>query len=199
MQGELLAQTENKPDLSTWPRVTYILETTGVADFTLIKTGDFYKQRGADVHLYCESIDRNEPDYWSGSEHAGFAAAYQLFKKETGFVPKLIEHPVYNEIRRYKGTLDRTGTYANNRQQLVLLDIKTGAIGRWVRLQTAAYAACLLQPETILRQGLQLRGDGTYKLSEPFTDYRTDSNMFFSLVSAVHGRSLYGKIEVGEE
>jgi hypothetical protein len=198
MQPELPIQesTPGPVDLSTWPRVTFILETTGIADFSKIPNGDFYKQRGSDIHMICESIDRGEPDYWSDGDLAGYARAYLKFKEETKFKPKLIEHPVYHETRRYKGTLDRTGHFGDG--PLVLIDIKGGIVAEWVRLQTAAYAACLLQPETIPRHGLQLRKNGTFKLSEPYKDYRQDSNMFFSLVSSVHGRSLYGKIEIAE-
>jgi hypothetical protein len=186
-----------KIDISAWPRVTAILEATGIADYSKIPNAEFYLQRGSDVHMVCESIDRGEPDYWTGTDLEGYANAWKKFKDEAKFQAELIEHPVYHENRRYKGTLDRTGRFGNFRDR-VLLDLKSGIVADWVKLQTAAYAACLDQPEGIIRYGLQLKKDGNYKLSEPFKDYRSDSNYFFSLVSTVHGRTIYGKTEILE-
>ena len=199
MQPELpIAETAPPPlDISSWPRVTRILEATGVADYSKIPNAEFYLSRGKDVHMICEDIDKGMPDYWTGGELAGYADAWKRFKEETGFVCELIEYPAYHEVRRYKGTLDRTGRFANSKAR-ILLDIKSGIVADWVRLQTAAYAACLEHPEAIVRHGLQLSKDGKFKLSEPFTDYRQDSNIFFSLVSTVHARTIYGKTEIME-
>lgn len=190
-------QPEGKTDLNSWPRVTQILEATGIADYSRIPSSEIYLQRGADIHMMCESVDKGEPDYWTGTELEGYVRAYIRFKEETLFRPELIEHPVYNEVRRYRGTLDRLGKFGDGRDK-VLIDIKSGIVAEWVRLQTAAYAACLDFPEKMLRYGLQLRRDGNYRLSEPFKDYRTDSNYFFSLVATIHGRSIYGKAEIME-
>jgi len=38
-----------------------------------------------------------------------YVQAYQKFKDEKGFVPKLIEHYFLNKDYKYAGTLDRTG------------------------------------------------------------------------------------------
>ncbi len=180
-------------DIESWPRVTQVLSTTGISDFSKIRNGDFYLQRGQDIHMICESIDKDEPDYWSDGDLAGYAAAYQLFKQETGFVPDLIEHPVYNDVRKYKGRLDRTGRFPS-RKLKALGDIKSGFVADWVRLQTAAYAACIPDAESYERFGLSLAGNGKYKLSF-FDNYIQDRNYFFALVSTVHGRSIYGKAE----
>lgn len=198
MQPELPIQEAPPPlAIADWPRVTYILEATGVVDYSRIPNAEFYLSRGSDVHMIAADIDSELPDYWSDGDLAGYAAAWVKFKQETGFKPELIEHPVYHEGRRYKGTLDRLGKFGAGRDR-VLLDIKSGIVADWVKLQTAAYAACLEKPETILRYGLQLKKDGNYKLSEPFKDYRTDSQYFFCLVSTLHGRTLYGKTEILE-
>ena len=195
-----------KPDTALWPSVTFILETTGIADFSQIPNGDLYKQRGSDIHMICESIDLGEPDYWSDGELAGYAQAWEAFRRDTDFRPVLIETRVAHEQRRYKGRLDRAG-YFGSGMDLVVLDLKGGIVAEWVRLQTAAYAACLpdlkkydpqlpdtfLHPEKSKRCGVQLRKDGRYTISAEYKDYRADSNYFFSLVATVHGRSLYGK------
>ncbi len=177
-------------DISAWPRVTAVLQATGITDFSKIPNGPFYLERGGDVHLLCEDIDRGNPDWWSDGDLAGYAAAYQLFKTETGFVPDLIEHPVYNEKRRYKGTLDRTGKFPS-RKLKALGDIKSGFVADWVRLQTAAYLDCIPEPDSYERFGLSLSKTGKYKLTF-FDNYIQDRNYFHSLVNAIHGRSIYG-------
>lgn len=183
-------------EITDWPRVTRILEATGISDFSKIRNADFYLQRGQDVHMICESIDKGEPDYWSGTDLEGYAQSYINFKTETGFVPQLIEHPVYHDIWKYKGTLDRTGRFAAFTGPN-LVDIKSGIVAEWTALQTAAYTGCLLEPETFRRWGLSLSKAGKFKLTE-FKNYRSDINYFYSLVAAVHGRSIYGKAEAWE-
>lgn len=184
-------------DITDWPRVTQVLSATGISDFSKIRNADFYLQRGQDIHLICESIDKGESDWWSDGDLAGYANAYQLFKKETGFIPELIEHPVFNEVRKYRGTLDRTGRFPN-RKRKAIVDIKSGVVADWTRLQTIAYANCLPNPEEFERYGLSLAGNGKYKLTAPFDNDLADRNYFFSLVNAVHGRSIYGKAESWE-
>src|SRR4026207_565083 len=78
MQPELpIAETAPPPlDISSWPRVTRILEATGVADYSKIPNAEFYLSRGKDVHMICEDIDKGMPDYWTGGELAGYADAW---------------------------------------------------------------------------------------------------------------------------
>ena len=186
---------QQKPDIENWPRVTGILKATGIADFSKIPNIDYYLQRGTDVHMMAESVVKGEPDYWTGTDLEGYIVAWKSFLEDTRFRPKLIEHPVYHEQRRYKGTLDYTGHFGES-SDLVLLDLKSGIVAEWVRLQTAAYAACLPDPHKIKRLGVQLKNNGKYVISPEYKDYRTDSNYFFSLVAAVHGRTIYGKTTV---
>lgn len=183
-------------EIKYFPRVTAILSATGLSDFSQIRNSEFYLERGSDIHLICADIDRGVPDYWSDSDLSGYASAWIEFKKQTGFQPDLIEEPVVNDIRRFRGTLDRTGTFPHIKNK-ILLDIKSGVIAKWVALQTAAYASCLPEPESFRRFGIALAGNGKYKLTE-FENYRSDSNYFFSLVATVHGRSIYGKAESWE-
>jgi hypothetical protein len=180
-------------DITAWPRVTQILQATGISDFSKIKNSEFYLERGSDVHLICQDIDKGVPDWWSDTDLAGYAQSYINFKAETGFIPDLIEHPVYHDIRKYKGTLDRTGRFAAFKGPNVV-DIKSGIVAEWTALQTAGYTGCLTEPETYRRWGLSLSKTGKYKLTE-FKNYRSDINYFYSLVATVHGRSIYGKAE----
>jgi hypothetical protein len=144
--------------------------------------------------MVCGSILKGEVDYWTGSELEGYAIAFEAFLKDTSFKADQIELPVFNDQRRYRGTLDLLGRMESGKRFLV--DIKSGIVAAWVPLQTAAYAACLEDPESINRIGVQLSNTGRYRISQQYKDYRTDSNYFFALVSAVHGRTLYGKCAV---
>jgi hypothetical protein len=187
--------TAQPDDIQSWPRVTEILRATGIADFSGIRNAEFYLQRGSDVHMVCESIDKGESDYWTGTDMEGYAAAWKKFCLETDWRSELIEHSVSHPQRQYRGTLDRVGRFGESAHR-VLLDIKSGIVADWVRLQTAAYAACLEDPASIHRCGLQLKKTGDYAVSPAFKDYRQDSNYFFSLVSTIHGRTIYGKTEI---
>lgn len=184
--------------IADWPRVTWILQAAGIADFSKIPNGEFYMQRGQDVHLICADIDSGIPDYWTGGDLEGYAKAWIAFKEDTGFRPSMIETPVNHPQRRYRGTLDRVGTFGDSPDR-VLLDIKAGIVAAWVPLQTAAYAACLDEPAKIKRCGVQLKSNGRYVVSPEYKDYRTDSNTFFCLVASVHARGLYGKAIVEDE
>jgi hypothetical protein len=185
--------SESTPEvIATFPRVTWILETTGISDFAKIPNGDFYKQRGADVHMITADIDNGRPDYWTGGDLEGYAKAWIAFKQDTQFNPLLVESPVHHEQRQYRGTLDRVGTFGSSSDR-ILLDIKAGIVADWVPLQTAAYASCLPEPQKIKRCGVQLKKDGHYAVSPEYKDYRRDSNTFFCLVATVHARTVYGK------
>lgn len=179
--------------IATFPRVTWILEATGISDFSKIPNGDFYKQRGTDVHMATVDVDTAIPDYWTGTDLEGYVNAWKAFKEDTQFHPLLIESQVHHEQRQYRGTLDRVGTFGDSIDR-VLLDIKAGIVADWVPLQTAAYAACLPEPQKIKRCGVQLKKDGRYVVSPEYKDYRSDSNTFFCLVATVHARTHYGKI-----
>jgi hypothetical protein len=181
----------SKLDLSLWPRVTQILSATGVSDFSKIRNAEFYLQRGQDIHMITASIDANEPDYWTGTDLEGYAKAWINFRSETGFVPSLVEYPVYHEARQYKGTLDRTGKLPKYKK--VILDIKSGIVADWTALQLAAYESCLPDAGEYYRIGVSLSANGKFKISE-FADYRRDSQMFFALVASVHARREYGQI-----
>ncbi len=179
--------------IDTFPRVTWILETTGISDFSRIPNGDFYKQRGSEGHMVTADIDNGIPDYWTGSDLEGYAQAWMAFKEDTRFKPLLIESKVHHAQRRYRGTLDRIGVFGESPDR-ILLDLKMGIVADWVALQTAAYAACFPEPHKIKRAGVQLKKNGKYTISPEYKDYRNDSNTFFCLVATVHARTHYGRM-----
>jgi hypothetical protein len=133
------------------PGVTSILKAAGIGHSDTTDGGftvpadvmEAARDRGHDVHLACEYLDRGgvdvdwdegeEPEWWP------YLLAYEQFKEDTGFVPDLIEQPLYCAEYDYTGTLDRAGWIGDER---VVVDLKSGGGGLkpWHPVQLAAYA-----------------------------------------------------------
>jgi hypothetical protein len=185
--------------VAAWPSVTWILAQTGIVDYSGIRNADYYLERGADVHLIAESISKGETEWWAEGELSGFGQAWKQFLADTGFKVEFSEYAVFHPVRRYRGTLDVVGHFPREKNTRTLIDIKSGIVADWTALQTAAYAACLPEPEKIRRIGLQLKANGSFRVTSEYLNYRIDSSYFFSLVNTVHGRSLYGKTILEEQ
>lgn len=170
------------------PSVTQILEAEGFIDYSMIPPDirEAAMARGQAVHRSIHFLHEEDLD-WSSVDPdiRPYLDAYQRFRAESGFVPERVEARVFHPTYGYAGTLDLDGIY---RGQPTLIDTKTGHLPRWTRLQTAAYAACLEGPR--LRFGLELRGDGTYRLDGPYTDPR-DLDVFLAAVTTYHARKEY--------
>lgn len=174
------------------PNVTSILEP--LVDYSRIPAAIMEKarQRGDYVHKACELYlwdmleeDAIEPEY------EPYIDAFKLFLSETGFVADLIEHRVYHPRLRYAGTLDLGGTLPplgrRKRPIRALIDLKTTfKLMASVGPQTAAYvdahnSSVSAAERFEARYGLQLKGDGSYKLlpmKEP-----SDMNVFLSCLN----------------
>ena len=145
--------------------------------------------RGTMVHEATEHYDRGELD-WStiDDEIAGYLDAWLLFRDETGFTPKLIEHRVFSLKKWVAGTLDRTGYFSKlkiNPEEEVIVDLK--AVARMMPgtgPQTAAYKLCLNEERPAgqkikLRYGVQLdpRMNPPYRLV-PYKEDAIDEAAF---------------------
>lgn len=171
-----------KPVLS----VTQYLKLAGFVDDEWYT--DEGRKRGQAVHVAIHYLNENDLD--DSTLHSivrPYVAAYRKFVAETGFVPCLIEHRIYDDVYGYAGTLDVTGTWKLS-DGLILPDYKTGAVADHVALQTAAYAACLVKPHR--RYALKLNQDGTYRLQE-FKD-PNDIKIFRAIVATVNWRIAHG-------
>ena len=73
----------------------------------------------------------NESDY-------NYMVGWQEFLTDTGYHIYDIEEQIYNDQYHYAGTIDRGGCI---RSEDWLIDIKTGGIAPYVRLQLSLYAA----------------------------------------------------------
>lgn len=147
-------------DGKDYPAVSRILKGTGFIDDSWYT--DHAAERGTAVHLACRYLDEGGVDPESiDPEIEPYVKAYEKFKCDTGFAPRLIEHSAHSDFLEYAGTLDRVGQIAGRGE--VLIDLKTGSsIPTWVGVQLAAYAG-LVRPD-IERFALQLKPDGRYKV-----------------------------------
>lgn len=161
------------------PSVTQALKAANIIDDRFYT--DEARERGIAVHAACHYLDEECLDWETvAPEIVPYVEAYQRFKDESGFVPALIEEPVFNAQYFYGGILDRTGLLNG---QAVLLDLKSGDPEPWANLQTAGYWGCLAQKHA--RYTLRLYPEGKYKLSNVHAD-PNDFRVFLSAVSIAH-------------
>lgn len=171
--------------------VTQVLDDSGLIDFEGIPdhTLEFAASRGQAVHSATHYIDDETID-WSTLDPRieGYLRAYDKFKAESGFIPELIEVPVYNPYGNYAGMVDRIG-FMND--YITEIDFKTGSAPFWVGLQTAAYAAACGHTYGVhieKRFALELKDSGKYSLvacTNP-ADYQD----FETLAAAYHIKKL---------
>ena len=142
------------------PGVTTVLKDVGLIDTTWFTK--YARDRGTAVHLACALYDRDDLD--ESSIHPDvepYLQGWIRFKRESGFVPELIEEKVRSETYGYAGTLDRTGMLNGRR---VLLDLKSGAPQPWTAIQTAAYSGCF--GHLLKRYAVAVKDNGSYQLTE---------------------------------
>lgn len=161
------------PHLYRWngepvPSVTQIIKPLSSFDHVDPDVLERARQEGVAVHKMVELACRDELDEPGLPEWLRpYLAAWRAFVAETGFVLDASEERVYHLDYRYAGTLDLRGrTRVHPRG---LFDLKRSfAAGRAIGVQLAAYAGAVNWPVTgrdaCARFGLQLRGDGTYRM-----------------------------------
>jgi len=148
------------------PSVTEILRDVGFSN--PYADSESARLRGKYVHEATALYDRGRLDESSlDPVIVPYVGAWKRFVQDTAFRPRLIEHSGYHAGLRYAGTLDRVGLLGNKR--MVLLDIKSGAVGAATRLQTAGYLGITIKP-CVERYAVELRATGQYSLHGPWVD-----------------------------
>lgn len=95
----------------------------------------------------------------------GYLKAWRTWKQYSGFIVAGIEQRFISPLG-YAGTVDRHG-YIMHPHIPVMLDIKTGAIPDWVKIQLAAYVRGLFPDAPFVRRiTFNPAADGTYKIKE---------------------------------
>ena len=173
------------------PSVSSILSP--LVDFSRVppETLEYARQRGTAVHKATELHDLGTLDEESVDEAVRpYLEAWKRFRKETGFVPRLIESRVHHADYGYCGTIDRQGymTKLAGSPEAVI-DIKTPVqLGPVVGIQLAAYQEALRSEgiQADLRFAVQLRSDGQYRLTA-YTD-KADFSVFVALLTIKNWR-----------
>ena len=165
--------------------------TDVLGDLGIIETEWFTEDscaRGVAVHTACHFWDEGDLVWESLApiEDAlqqpirAYVKAWIRFRRETGFIPTVIEKPIYHPLYHYAGTPDRLGTFPNQKGE-ALLDLKTGKAAAWTGLQTGAYNEAL-GPAKIgwrRRYAVELMDNADFRLV-PFTDL-SDGKTFLSM------------------
>jgi hypothetical protein len=139
-------------------RESMIAALRALPDQAKRKAGD----RGTLLHELATGVVRGEPsELIADPDIAGCLAGLARWFDDVGFEPHLIERPVASRRYRYAGRFDVVGTFAADRSELCLLDLKTasGVYGD-TALQVAAYA----------RAEFYLGEDGTTEIPMPRVD-----------------------------
>jgi hypothetical protein len=162
------------------PGVTTILRAAGLLDqydAMPVTTREFAFSRGRAVHTATRLYDEQDLDESTlDPAVAPYLTAWISFRSMCCFDPIHVETPVHSAAYQYAGTLDRIGTIRlpnTSAKTRCLLDIKTGPVQPWVRLQTAAYQYAARErgiDPGVIRFGLSLRQDGTWQLSNVWMD-----------------------------
>ena len=147
------------------PGVTEVLELNDV----LLKNA-FYQEhqeyaaiRGRDVHMATADLDRGMKNHWwkGDAELEPYVKAWEAFKKDFGFKPRLIEKPLFHETFRYAGQCDRYGECSDVGP--VTLEIKgTSVIGPHVPLQLGGYNLLFEDWQDRTMVAVQLKPNGRY-------------------------------------
>ncbi len=103
-------------------RGTYVHEVTALYDNVRVRGGD----------IGWDEIP---------AQYRGFCEAWRKFCREMAFVPILTEYALWHSSD-FATTIDRLGTIGG---MLVLLEIKTGSVPKWVWLQMALQEAALVE------------------------------------------------------
>ena len=172
--------------------ITQVLAEAGIVDFSFVEEQKriYAMNRGKSVHWMLQLEDEGGLSYRSVPKALrGYRKAWNTWKSLTGFSPSLIEKPMASQLG-FCGIPDRYGRFPVGSYGVV--EIKTGAVANWTRLQLAAQCV-LIQPNislarTIRRIGLSLFADGTYKVREfALSEFDTDIAKFIEALRSING------------
>jgi hypothetical protein len=167
------------------PGVTKVIASRGKCDWSYVDEDIRLHsiKRGQSVHWLTQLEDEGALNYRTVPKGLrGYRKGYRTWKRHSGFFPIWIERKFYSHYG-FAGTLDRAGSfpaatmYGSGTSGVV--DIKTGEIYDWVRLQLCAYTLAVdprpAIARTIRRIALRLKSDGTYRVKEfPMQSWDSD-------------------------
>ena len=172
--------------------ITQVLAEAGIVDFSFVEEQKriYAMNRGKSVHWMLQLEDEGGLSYRSVPRTLKpFRKGWNTWKNLSGFVPSLIEKPMSSSLG-FCGIPDRYGWFPIGSNAVV--EIKTGAVANWTRLQLAAQCL-LIQPNVSLarairRIGLSLWPDATYTVKEfPLSQFDADIATFIEALRRVNG------------
>jgi len=180
--------------------VTQVLQLEGC-----YKNSEWFTEEGrilgSRIHKVCERYDRGGLDESTvDPEMEGYLASWKKYRKETGFLPFLIEESIFSIHRRLAGTPDRAGVDRSG--EIWIIDLKRGAKQEASALQTAAYNILIFDSDhaqkvaekgRIRRAAVHLDEEGGYPKVYEHTE-RTDIPVFSSFLMGVQWKKSKGLV-----
>lgn len=176
------------------PSVTRVLRDL----LPFVHASQWHLDRGQAVHACAAALARGQKIVSFDPQIAGQVQALERFFGEVRPFVLAVEQQVYSVRHRFAGTLD---LLAGGPDAATVVDFKS-SLGPSVPFQVAAYALALeeMDPKRRVRWGLgvEIREDGTYRLSETY-DLKLYKSKFLALLSAYNSRRECGIKEEGRE
>ncbi len=146
--------------------VTDLLKDCGIIQTT------FYTGKGAENgsrrHLATELLDKDILDWSTIAEcDMPYLSAWIQAKEELGIEITSIEEQMYHPLLNYAGTIDRRAII---KDEIYIIDIKTGAKAKWHELQLILYGL-MVEPRPNLL-AVYLKKNGKYAVEK--YDYKNE-------------------------
>ena len=161
------------------PSVTEVIRAAGQVNTQWCSEED--RDRGTEIHANILELIKTGKTKTRYPDHI---EAWKRFRDECEVRVLDAEKIVHSREYGFAGRLDiRCDMFGVSS---CVLDIKTGIVADWVRLQVAGYRIALKSMGVETRGGfaVHLRADGTYKVTE-FARYQIDRAEFLSIVKTV--------------
>jgi hypothetical protein len=178
------------------PSVTQIIAP--LSDYSMINPEVMKRAQelGTAVHRMTELHDRDDLEEESlDEEFHGDLLAWKRFKQDMNFMPLTIECRLFDKMRGFAGTSDRTGLIKSSlgKLRLSVIDLKKMLfLGPQIGVQLAAYQHLhtIAGSPVLDRYALGLHADGTYRLKQ-YEDM-LDMPTFFALLTYHNYRMKHG-------
>lgn len=189
------------------PSCTRILDHAGLASYDMVRREVLERKSkiGTLVHLATKFYDKGTLDWDSLDSYTRpRTEAWAQFRRDTGFIPRIIEEPYIACVNgmSYGLTVDREGILGG---RPCVVEIKTTTnVEPWFAIQTAGYALGVPDPQAMTTAAIppwllfsrrrrivvQLRENGEYKKYD-FADPR-DAEVFTWSLGVTHWKLEHG-------
>jgi len=171
------------------PSVTWILAKSGLCDFSFVddEIRERAMARGRSVHWMTRLEDEGALNYRKVPLGLRpFRKGWNDWKYSSGFIPEIIEQPFISPLG-YAGTPDRVGKFPATEMfpngSRGVVDLKTGSVYEWTRLQLVAYSMLIenttWKAKYLRRIAVAIRADGSHQIKEfPISSWESDWAIF---------------------